>query len=193
MHELGGENQKLDINEIINYIEEHGSKLLNPQDYTKSTDKNLSVICPDCGEKFLTSFYSFQKHNGQKCPDCTNIESKGESEVRKYLEANNIDFNPQYRFYDCRTTVPLPFDFYIPKMNIAIEYDGEGHYMPIKRGSMTQKDAEYNLKQIQKRDDIKTNYCKNNGIVLIRIPYFDFDNISNILDRKIKNLHEDIV
>lgn len=65
--------------------------------------------------------------------------------------------------------------------------------MPIKRGSMTQKDAEYNLKQIQKRDDIKTNYCKNNGIVLIRIPYFDFDNISNILDRKIKNLHEDIV
>lgn len=78
-------------------------------------------------------------------------------------------------------------------MNIAIEYDGEGHYMPIKRGSMTQKDAEYNLKQIQKRDDIKTNYCKNNDIVLIRIPYFDFDNISNILDRKIKNLHEDIV
>lgn len=78
-------------------------------------------------------------------------------------------------------------------MNIAIEYDGEGHYMPIKRGNMTQKDAEYNLKQIQKRDDIKTNYCKNNGIVLIRIPYFDFDNISSILDRKIKNLHEDIV
>lgn len=89
--------------------------------------------------------------------------------------------------------MPLPFDFYIPKMNIAIEYDGEGHYMPIKRGNMTQKDAEYNLKQIQKRDDIKTNYCKNNGIVLIRIPYFDFDNISSILDRKIKNLHEDIV
>lgn len=78
-------------------------------------------------------------------------------------------------------------------MNIAIEYDGEWHYMPIKRGDMTQKDAEYNLKQIQKRDDIKTNYCKNNGIVLIRIPYFDFDNISNILDRRIFNLHEDIV
>lgn len=32
-------------------------------------------------------------------------------------------------------------------------------------------------------DTIKTQYCKNNNIRLIRIPYWDFDNIENILSQ----------
>ena len=193
MHEIGGNNQRLDIDDIVDYINECGSTLLNPSDYTRSTDKNLWVICPECGEKFITSFFSFRKHGGQRCPECTNLESHGERRVREWLENNNISFIPQYRFYDCRTTVPLPFDFYLNELNILIEYDGAGHYIPIRRGQMTYSDAVAALEQTQKRDTIKTDYCNANNIQLIRIPYWDFDNIEIILTNKLLNLHEDIV
>lgn len=193
MQECKQLNKRIPINNIISYIEEHGSKLLNPEDYSKSTDKNLKVICPECGKTFSTSFFSFRKAKGQRCPDCSKIESKGELIVRKYLESHNILFETQYRFKNCRTSVPLPFDFYLPKLNIAIEYDGAGHYIPIRHGSESQQDAENNLKKIQYRDNIKTQYCVNNNIMLIRIPYTEFDNIETYLDKYFKNLHDDIV
>ena len=37
------------------------------------------------------------------------------------------------------------------------------------------------LKETQIRDRIKNKYCKDNNIKLIRIPYFEFDNIDEIL------------
>lgn len=39
-----------------------------------------------------------------------------------------------------------------------------------------------------RKDNIKNNYCKNNQIKLIRIPYFDYDNITNILASKLKDV-----
>ena len=65
--------------------------------------------------------------------------------------------------------------------NILIEYDGEGHYKPIRRGHMTEEEAEENLKQIQFRDNIKNEYCKQNNIPLIRIPYWEKDNLEEFL------------
>lgn len=193
MHEKVAGDHNLSLNYLNDYIEEHDSKWLNQDCYTRSIDKNMILVCPMCGQPFLTSFYSFRKHDGQFCPECTNLESKGERKIRLFLEEHNIVFEPQYRFVDCRTSVPLPFDFYIDKLNICIEYDGEGHYQPIRRGSITQEQAEQNLIQIQYRDKIKTEYCLNNNITLIRIPYWDFENIESILDEKISNLHGDIV
>ena len=34
-------------------------------------------------------------------------------------------------------------------------------------------------------DDIKTKYCKDNNIELIRIPYWEKDNIEEILNHKL--------
>ena len=38
------------------------------------------------------------------------------------------------------------------------------------------------LEYIKYNDQIKNEYCKNNNIILIRIPYWEIDNISDILD-----------
>lgn len=76
----------------------------------------------------------------------------------------------------------MPFDFFLPRENICIEYDGEYHFMPIKIGSITFEQAKENLNKLKYRDEIKTNYCKNNNIKLIRIPYMEFNNIEKILD-----------
>ena len=41
------------------------------------------------------------------------------------------------------------------------------------------------------RDTIKTRYCKDNNIRLIRIPYWEFDNIENILELELKGNFND--
>lgn len=60
----------------------------------------------------------------------------------------------------------------------------ENQKIHIRRG-ISLKEAELNLHNIQKRDNIKTEYCKDNNITLIRIPYWDFNNIENILKEKV--------
>ena len=69
-------------------------------------------------------------------------------------------------FNDCRNKLPLPFDFYSPEYNTCIEYDGELHFI-----SKEYFGGDENLKETQKRDEIKTFYCNENNIKLIRIKY----------------------
>ena len=102
---------------------------------------------------------------GKGCPQCN--ESKGERYIRQWLYDNNIPCITQKIFNDCKDTKPLPFDFYLPDYNLCIEFDGEQHYRPIEYFG-GQKQFEY----IQKHDKIKTKYCENNNIKLLRIPYF---------------------
>lgn len=175
--------QRKDPKDVYDAFLEYGGVLLNMEEYKGWNYKNLRVLCKECGNEFLTSYSSFMMHNGQLCPECTDMMSKGERMVKEVLDSLNIEYQMQYRFYDCRTTCPLPFDFYIPNINTCIEYDGEGHYLPISHNKDI--DGETVLKKIQERDAIKTAYCFNNGIRLIRIPYWEYDNIEKILNEKI--------
>ena len=113
--------------------------------------------------------------NGIGCPKCS--ESKGERRIRIWLENNNIDYIHQHKYEDCKDIHPLPFDFYISTYNVLIEYDGEQHFRPIDLFG-GQEYFEY----IQKHDAIKNEYCKNNGIPLLRIPYYKYNNIEEELN-----------
>lgn len=116
---------------------------------------------------------------GYGCPKCS--ISKGEKRVAQYLQDNNISYISQYKFNDCRFKLPLPFDFYLPQYNTCIEYDGDFHYKIIKNlGGVD------GLIDTKIRDTVKNIYCENNNITLIRIPYWDYDNIEKILDAVIK-------
>lgn len=66
-----------------------------------------------------------------------------------------------------QTNKNLYIDFYIPKFNIAIEYDGEQHYKMFTSFYKTKNDFQKALK----RDELKNNLLKKNKIDLIRIPY----------------------
>lgn len=107
-----------------------------------------------------------------KC-NCT----KGENRIIKFLEDNNIDYIFQKSFDDLKYKNTLFYDFYIPFSNTLIEYDGEFHYEDIF-GNGTFENA-------KKRDDIKNEYARKNNITLIRIPYWDFDNIETILSARL--------
>lgn len=122
-----------------------------------------------------------EKINIERCPFC-NSKSLGEKKIREYLIKNNISFEEQYKFPDCKYKRALSFDFKINFNNsfILIEYDGRQHF----DGNEFNHDKD-NLKLQQKRDNIKNNYCKNNNIKLVRIKYTDYNNIEEILDNVI--------
>ena len=54
--------------------------------------------------------------------------SKSEKYIANYLSFQNILFEQEYIFPDCRDINPLPFDFYLPDYNTCIEYDGQQHF-----------------------------------------------------------------
>ena len=103
---------------------------------------------------------------GKGCPKCH--ESKGERKIRMWLESNNIQYIHQKPFKDCKDIKPLPFDFYLPDYNLCIEFDGEQHYKPIEYFG-----GEKRFEYIVKHDNIKSQYCMNNNIELLRIAYFE--------------------
>lgn len=102
---------------------------------------------------------------GCGCPQCN--ESRGEKGIRNWLEKNKIDFVQQKKFIDCCDKKPLPFDFYLPTYNVAIEYDGKQHYEPIQ---FFGGDKSFRIRV--KHDKIKDDYCSKNSIRLLRIPYY---------------------
>lgn len=101
---------------------------------------------------------------------------QGELMIEKRLTELGIDYVTQKTFSECNHKQPLRFDFYLPKHNMCIEYDGEFHYIPFAFTG-----GEKGLKAQQKRDAIKNKFCIKEGIKLIRIPYFEKDNIPNII------------
>lgn len=99
-------------------------------------------------------------------------ESSGERIVRQWLETHNIDYIFQHTYDDCRDLYVLPFDFFLPTCNCIIEFDGQHHFEPIDFANKGLEWANERLKLTQYHDNIKNEYCKNNGISLLRIPYY---------------------
>lgn len=129
----------------------------------KNTKTKVNIICNIHGI-FPQSYESHVK-NGCHCPDCK-ITSKGEILISKILTENNIQYITQKKFDDCKNKRCLPFDFYLPEHNICIEYDGIQHFESIKGLG-----GEKKFEQTQINDKIKTTFCLNNNIILIRIKY----------------------
>lgn len=122
------------------------------------------------------------------CPEC--VKSKGEVRIQMYLDNNSIKYVPQYKIDNCRYKKPLPFDFAIfnnNKLLFLCEYQGKQHYEPVDFFG-----GEKQLKLQEKLDYTKEIYCKNNKISLLRIPYWEYDKIEQILQKElnINNLKE---
>lgn len=100
-------------------------------------------------------------------------QSFGEAKIKEILTQNNISYKEQYTFKDLISPNGgiLRFDFGIFKENklwCVIEYQGIQHYQ-----KSPQFDNWESLEERQFRDEYKRNYCKQNNIKLIEIPYLD--------------------
>jgi Zn finger protein HypA/HybF involved in hydrogenase expression len=150
-------------------------------DYSKSelinSKKKVKIICLKHGE-----FMQSPSHHmmGSGCPTCN--ESKGEKLVAKILKEKSVNFVRQKRFKYCKNKAVLPFDFYLPDLNVLIEFDGAQHFYPWRLKDT--EVAKLKLKKTQENDLIKTEFCKKNEIKLLRIR-FD-ENVKNKLDKLLK-------
>lgn len=164
------------ISEIRMNFSKYGYTLLS-KEYSNVYDK-LLIKC-NKGHIYETSFHNFD--NGKRCPYCNNKYSRGEYKVIYILDKYHINYIHQHWFQECRDKLPLPFDFYLSKYNCCIEFDGEGHYEPRNWNGVNDSKAIKSFEETQKHDNMKTQYCKKNNMKLIRIPYWNFDNIESII------------
>lgn len=106
--------------------------------------------------------------------------SFGEKKIAELLNSSNIRYKKEYEFKDLlsESLVPLRFDFALldseNKVTRIIEYDGEQHYLD-KPNQFWSNDS---LARRKKRDAIKNQYCFSHNIPIVRIPYWEKNNLS---------------
>lgn len=177
-------NDKMHYERVKNtdtFIEQANVMHNNKYDYSKINYYNahtkVCIICPIHGEFWQTPASHLK---GSGCPICK--ESKGEQKVREYLNLHNINYIDQYEINidkNINFSGKAYLDFYLPDYNIAIEYNGIQHYIPIKYFGGELKFNEYQIP----RDNFIKNYCEKHNIKLIILKYTD--DIENILSTSI--------
>lgn len=151
----------------------------SPYEYAPFSNKVVYWKCSEGTHKDYKRIISNSNIYNFRCPLCN--QSKGEKRIEEYLIKNNIKYNFQKAFSDLIGLKGgyLSYDFYLPKYNLLIEYQGEFHdgngnyYMKI------------NLEKQQEHDCRKKEYANNHNIKLLEIWYYDFDRIEEILDSEV--------
>lgn len=103
--------------------------------------------------------------------------SKGELQIIKILQNAGLAFEREKRVKDFYKG-NYRFDFYVPKFNIYIEFDGEQHFKFTSK--FYQKLSDFQM--AKERDRRKNSYCLANSIKLYRIPFWELNNIKTIDD-----------
>lgn len=165
---------KLLYDDVKRYIEATSNCKLISKTYNNNHDM-MTLQC-ECGNLFETNFGNFKVFNKRRCGECTNKTSYPELQAISILEKHKVQFKQQYKFSDCKHIQTLVFDFYLPNQNLCIEIDGKQHHEPILKYG-----GDEGFAKTKARDGIKNEYCKNKNIKLLRIPYWEFDNMENIL------------
>lgn len=109
---------------------------------------------------------------GKGCPKCNRKVSKGEQKIASYLDTHKIKYEAQKKVE--LEGHHLTVDFYLPKFDLYIEYNGIQHYESVKFFGGEEK-----LEKQQELDALKQKYLKDK---LLIISYKDFDNIESILE-----------
>lgn len=120
---------------------------------------------------------------GRRCPLCSS--SKGETAIRNYLIKNSVKYKKEFKIKKCRDKQVLPFDFAIfdkDELLTLIEYQGEQHFRSLERFGWREK-----FRDRQRKDQIKRDFCHQNNIPLIEIPYTVKD-IESYLDKQLQDL-----
>lgn len=133
--------------------------------YKKYDSQYWNCKC-DCGREVVTDGRNLRRGKTKSC-GCIN-ESKQEKVVENILKDMNLDYIFQYRIDDCKNKFTLPFDFYIPSLNMCIEIQGELHYKSVEFFGGDER-----LKTYKNNDNIKKMFCKENGINLLEVFYYE--------------------
>ena len=147
-------NKKTTDEFIDGAIKIHGDKYDYSETEYNGANEKVKICCKKHG------FFWQTAHNhlkGAGCPSCN--ESKLESEIDKLLDEHSIN---HIRWYGNKWMGAQTLDFYMPEINVAIECQGGQHFEPVELfGGGEQLEIQI------KRDALKRQKCKENGVELI--------------------------
>lgn len=110
---------------------------------------------------------------------CGCARSRGNQLILNILQNSNYKFDKEYKINYNNNNYFFDFVIYGDKedtIKCFIEFDGQQHYTYQKntKGWNNKK----HFQKLQYSDKQKNNYCSENNIPLVRIPYWDFENIT---------------
>ena len=157
------------------------SKLVHGETYDYSLVKitgindKVDILCAKHG-KFEQRPYDHYRGNG--CPKCKT--SHGERLIKLFLEKNHIAYETEHKV----ANTPYRYDYYIPEINLLIEYDGQLHFN--RNNSYGGVQA---LKHVQRLDKIKDALAHEQGYFLMRIHYKDYRNLQELIIKHINDMY----
>lgn len=168
-HKKGGLKHRLSYDTFIKRAEETfgvGTYVYS-HDIMENRDKDgkIVVTCPTHGDFHVALHNFLAKHSG--CPICN--QSHLEEEVRLFLNRNNINFIQEKTFEWLKNKNQMFLDFYLSDYNIAIECQGEQHFIPNDYFG-----GEENFSQIIFRDNLKYELCKQHNIKILYFTHCNF-------------------
>lgn len=140
---------------------------------SKKPGKHAKWICKCdlCGRTETNSSGMLTVYGKDRCKICCGV-SVGENKIFELLTKNNIKFEHDKGYKDLKypDTGGAPrFDFRITQnsdCDYIIEYDGEQHFKKVPM-----YDSSETYKERRMRDQFKNDWCKQNNIPIIRIPF----------------------
>ena len=138
------------------FLNKENFTLLDGEEY-KNRNSKYKIKCNNCGKK--DTRWGISLIDGPiKCKYC-NIGSKFELIIAHTLDNLKIEYIREYPIQIDNKN--YRFDFFIPKYNMMIEYNGEQHYEAFDFFGGKEK-----LKKTQLSDEIKEKYCKGKNYIL---------------------------
>lgn len=171
-----GENAKA-RNEI-------GLRLLLPEEFELigeyKNNKTKTLFRHSCGFIFKTIPKDLLSGHTY-CPKCSKKASKGERKIMNFLDLKNIQFEKEKIF---PWSDNKRYDFFLPKYNLLIEYNGIQHY----------KETNYflSLEQQQQIDKFKKEKAIQQGYNFLVIPYTEYKNIDDLLVQRLSDMEQGI-
>lgn len=149
----------------------------------KGSKVDIACKCKVCGFEWSARPNNLLC-NRTSCPSCD--QSKGERRIKTYLDKHGIRYKYEESFPGLIGVGggALTYDFFIPDINILIEFQGGQHRMPVKFPD-DDRDPEELFKIRMEHDKRKRLYADEHGLGLIEIWDYDFKNIEFILDHTI--------
>lgn len=183
--------------ESLKYWSDKNKK--SPYEYAHGSDSFVWFKCPNGKHIDYYRTISNSILCNFRCPECE--YSKGEERIsnelnnKNYIKTHQDEYDKLFdkchnKYYIPQKTFNglvglknglLSYDFYIPKLNLLIEFQGEQHEHYCKWFHNSKEDFERQLEH----DRRKREYAEKHNIKLLEIWYYDFDRIEEILSEYI--------
>lgn len=148
----------------------------------KRINAQLTPDCPICSAKWKTedAVCKLVEKIAETLYD-KDVNLTAHRQHTVYMEVKGEQVN---RRYDVAVELTHKHDETIKRW-VYIEYNGEQHYRPVNFGNLEEDELMRQFKGNVERDKQKAEYCKENDIPLIVIPYWKKNEIEEILNDKL--------